>query len=78
MKPMTINYVCFTLLIVLFTAVVSTIPAAIKTKQTISSGIQASTSTYNDVDAIDHEARAYCAVHTCTINQEEISNPFKE
>lgn len=80
MKPMTINYVCFTLLIVLFTAVVSTIPQAIKAKQTISSGIQTSTSTstYNDVDAIDHEARAYCNVHVCTLSTEEVSNPFKE
>lgn len=77
MKPMTINYICFAILLGLLTAVVSTIPAAIKAKQTISSGIQASTSTYNDVDAIDHEARAYCAVHTCTINQEEITNPLQ-
>lgn len=77
MKTNYVNYICFALLIALFTAVVSTIPAAIKAKQTISSGIQASTSTYNDVDAIDHEARAYCAVHTCTINQEEITNPLQ-
>lgn len=33
---------------------------------------------YSDSDAIDHEARAYCAVHTCTITTEEIPNPFKE
>lgn len=77
MKPMALNYVCFTLLIVLFTVVVATIPQAIKAKQTISSGLQASTQ-YSDTDAIDHEARAYCAAHTCTINNEEVNNPFKE
>ena len=77
MKPMTINYICFALLIALFTAVVATIPQAIKAKQTISQGIQASTQ-YSDTDVIDHEAREYCAVHTCTISNEEVTNPFKE
>lgn len=77
MKPMTINYICFTLLIVLFTAVVASIPQAIKAKQTISQGIQAASTQYNDADAIDHEARAYCATHTCTINNEEVTNPFQ-
>lgn len=80
MKPMTLNYICFTLLIALFIGVVSTIPQAIRAKQTISSGIQTSTSTYNDADAdaIDHEAWTYCATHTCTLSTEEVSNPFKE
>lgn len=76
MKPMTINYICFAILLGLLTAVVSTIPAAIKAKQTISSGIQASTSTYNDVDAIDYGNE--CRYTTCTISNEEVTNPFKE
>ena len=76
MKPMTINYICFTLLIVLFTAVVSTIPQAIKAKQVISKGLQTS-SQYTDIDAIDHEARTYCATHTCTISNEEVINPLQ-
>ena len=64
MKTNYVNYVCFVLLITLFAAVVSTIPAAIKAKQTISSGIQASTQ-YHDADAIDY-------------GNEEVTNPFKE
>ena len=77
MKSSSINYICFALLIALFTAVVSTIPKPVKAKQTISQGIQAASTQYTDADAIDHEARAYCAVHTCTINQEEITNPLQ-
>ncbi len=30
-----------------------------------------------DLDAIDYEARAYCKVHACKPNQEQINNPFQ-
>ena len=30
-----------------------------------------------DLDAIDYEARAYCKVHACKPNEEQINNPFQ-
>lgn len=75
MKTNYVNYICFALLITLFTAVVASIPQAIKAKQTISNGIQASTNTYTDVDAIDYGNE--CRYTTCTVTSDEVDNPFK-